>query len=75
MTHAVDARLGLGGPPANDNESHIGMNGKPCRCTPERRAHYTRGCPDTCPCHGPAARQVPQGEAVPRRLRPAHHRP
>ena len=34
----VDAYLGLGGPPANDNEPHIGMNGKPCRCTPERRA-------------------------------------
>jgi hypothetical protein len=48
----VDAYLGLGGPPANDIEPHIGMNGRPCRCTPERRAHYTRGCHDTCPCHG-----------------------
>jgi hypothetical protein len=40
------------GPPTNDNEPHIGMSGKPCRCTPERRAWYTRGCADTCPCHG-----------------------
>ena len=47
---AVDAYLALRDPPANDNEPHIGINGKPCHCTPERRAHYTRGCPDSCPC-------------------------
>jgi hypothetical protein len=49
---AVDAHLHLGGPPANDNEPHVSMNGKPCRCTPERRAWCTRGCADTCPYSG-----------------------
>jgi hypothetical protein len=40
------------------------MNGKPCRCTPERRAWYTRGCADTCPLPRAPARQVPQGDAI-----------
>jgi hypothetical protein len=52
MEDATDTSWALHSPPANDNEPHIGMNGKPCRCTPERRAWYTRGCADTCPCHG-----------------------
>jgi hypothetical protein len=38
MKDAVDNAPALDSPPANDNEPHIGVNGKPCRCTPERRA-------------------------------------
>jgi hypothetical protein len=73
---AADAYPALLGSAANDNaEPHVGMNGKPCRCTPERRAWYTRGCADTCPCHGPPAREMRQSEAMPGRLRQTHHRP
>ncbi len=32
-------------------EQHVGMGGKPCRCTPERRAEITCGCAPTYPCH------------------------
>ena len=28
------------------------LHGGTPRGTPERRAWYTRGCADTCPCHG-----------------------
>jgi hypothetical protein len=59
MEDAVDISRALHGPPANDNEPHIGMNGKPCRCTPERRAWYTRGCADTCPCHARCPKAKP----------------
>jgi hypothetical protein len=53
MKDAVDTSRALHSPLANDNaEPHVGMNGKPCRCTPQRRAWYTRGCAHTCPCHG-----------------------
>jgi hypothetical protein len=59
----VDASEALRSPATNDNEPpHIGMNGKPCRCTPERRAWYTRGCADTCPCHGLPHAQCPKAE-------------
>lgn len=32
--------------------AHIGMNGKPCRCTAARRRRVTAGLSDLCPCHG-----------------------
>jgi hypothetical protein len=62
MKDAADTSRALHSPPANDNEPHIGMNGKPCRCTPERRAWYTRGCADTCPCHGLAHAECPKAK-------------
>ena len=62
MEDAVDTSRALHSPPANDNEPHIGMNGKPCRCTPERRAWYTRGCADTCPCHGLPHAKCPEAK-------------
>lgn len=40
------------------------MNGRPCRCTPVRRAWYTRGCADTCPFHGLQHAKCPKGEPV-----------
>lgn len=38
---------------------HVGMDGKPCRCTPWRRRKATRGCARTCPCHGKLHRNCP----------------
>lgn len=31
---------------------HVGMDGKPCQCTPRRRTNARRGCAPTCFCHG-----------------------
>ncbi len=65
MEDAADIPGALHGAPANDNEPHIGMNGRPCRCTPERRAWYTRGCADTCPCHGLQHAKCPKASPCP----------
>ena len=40
-------------------KNHVGMNGDPCRCTPERREEFTRDCLDVCPCHGVAHAACP----------------
>lgn len=34
------------------SSEHVGIDGKPCRCSPYRRRRARRGCARTCPCHG-----------------------
>ena len=56
-------RPGLRSSSANDNaEPRVGMKGKPCCCSPKRRVWYTRGCADTCPCHGLAHAECPKAK-------------
>ncbi len=41
---------------------HVGLDGRPCRCTPDGRRRATRGCAATCPCHGVAHTDCPRAK-------------
>lgn len=49
---------------ANDNAKHfhVGMDGKPCQCTPDGRRRVRRGCSRRCPCHNVAHHKCPEAK-------------
>jgi hypothetical protein len=41
---------------------HVGLDGKPCKCTPYTRRKSRDGCAITCPCHGVRHAKCPDAQ-------------